>query len=637
MMMVANMPRPAPAAYPSFHAPVGEAKGIHPGRVVWVYNPGATDWSGYDSPEHWFDSNHTDQAIVDRMMSQAIRGIAGANTDQQAWDAIFRYFNVGHGRGNRGYQSGEKIMIKLNLTTCFQHDQTIYDKPDDLLNQIDNSPQLIVALLRQLVYVVGVSQSNITIGDPSRPFSNHVWNLPHSEFPNVHYLDSEGLSGRTKSQPSTVPFYWSTTDANGLLQDHLPVAYAEMDYFIDFAILKGHSSGVTLCGKNHYGSLGRNPNAEGYYDMHISRPDSDSTPGTGHYRAIVDLMGHPRLGGKTLLCLIDGLFAGYYWDAVPRKWLMAPFGNGVTGDWPSSLFASQDQVAADSVAYDFLLNEWPNVVTGGDCEPGSLLGGAEDYLHEAALANNPPSGTFYDPDRDAIRMQSLGVHEHWNDPIHKQYSRNLGQGSGIELVSLTYDSGAIQRAKLAQNGASVIVAGAIVTAAFQNYFYIESDDRVFGIRVEKIGHSFTQGARVNVSGTVQTNTNNERYISATSISSAGVGAVTPVGVTNKVLGGGSWNYNPTTGAGQEGITDSSGLNNVGLLVRTTGRFTYVNASTFSIDDGSGVHVKCVVPTGVTIQPGWTRVRVTGVSSCEKDGSNLRRLILVRSQSDITPT
>ena len=35
------------------HRPIGEAKGIHPGRVVWVHDPNATDWDGYDSPEHW--------------------------------------------------------------------------------------------------------------------------------------------------------------------------------------------------------------------------------------------------------------------------------------------------------------------------------------------------------------------------------------------------------------------------------------------------------------------------------------------------------------------------------------------------------------------------------------------------------
>jgi hypothetical protein len=147
------------------------------------------------------------------------------------------------------------------------------------------------------------------------------------------------------------------------------------------------------------------------------------------------LMGHPELGGKTVLYLLDGLFAGYYWDSEPFKWNMEPF----NGDWPSSIFASQDGVAIDSVAYDFLLEEWPDVVTSGGAAPGSLQGGAEDYIHEAALANDPCSGSFYDPahDSNVVQLDSLGVHEHWNNPIDKRYSRNLGTGDGIELVALT--------------------------------------------------------------------------------------------------------------------------------------------------------------------------------------------------------
>jgi hypothetical protein len=148
----------------------------------------------------------------------------------------------------------------------------------------------------------------------------------------------------------------------------------------------------------------------------------------------VDLLGHPALGGKVLLCLVDGLYGGYFWDSHPQKWNMPPF----NGNWPSSLFASQDPVAIDSVCYDFLLNEWPNVVNNGSTTAGNgLQGGAEDYLHEAALAANPPSGTFYDPAKSGTRLASLGVHEHWNDATNKQYSRNLGTGPGIELVALT--------------------------------------------------------------------------------------------------------------------------------------------------------------------------------------------------------
>jgi hypothetical protein len=101
---------------------------------------------------------------------------------------------------------------------------------------------------------------------------------------------------------------------------------------------------------------------------------------------------------------------------------MAPF----NGDWPSSVFVSQDPVAIDSVCYDFLWAEWDDY---------PHYDGADDYLHEAALADGPPSGTFYDPNKDGIGLASLGVHEHWDNSWYKQYSRNLGTGDGIELTS----------------------------------------------------------------------------------------------------------------------------------------------------------------------------------------------------------
>jgi len=63
-----------------------------------------------------------------------------------------------------------------------------------------------------------------------------------------------------------------------------------------------------------------------------------------------------------------------------------------------------------------------------------VTGNPDNYMHEAALADNPPSGTVYDPEGDGTPLASLGVHEHWNNPVDKQYSRNLGTGDGIELV-----------------------------------------------------------------------------------------------------------------------------------------------------------------------------------------------------------
>jgi hypothetical protein len=53
-----------------------------------------------------------------------------------------------------------------------------------------------------------------------------------------------------------------------------------------------------------------------------------------------------------------------------------------------------------------------------------------------ALANDPPSKTVYDPERDGVRGRSLGVHEHWNNGTDKKYSRNLGKARGIELFQV---------------------------------------------------------------------------------------------------------------------------------------------------------------------------------------------------------
>ena len=63
-----------------------------------------------------------------------------------------------------------------------------------------------------------------------------------------------------------------------------------------------------------------------------------------------------------------------------------------------------------------------------------LIKNADRHLYEAGLADNPPSGTVYKP--DGVRLKSLGVHEYWNNASDKKYSRNLGTGNGIELVTL---------------------------------------------------------------------------------------------------------------------------------------------------------------------------------------------------------
>ena len=455
----------AMADEPEALSPIGEATGIYPGRVVWVHDPEATDWEGPGDGHPW-ESSHTSLPRVSGMISRSIQELTGADSDAGAWEKLFRYFNKKRGKDGAGYKKGEKIVIKVNFVGFIwlhggvNPDNYNLETKNDYMN---TSPQMLIALLRQLVRTAGVKESDIAIFDSLAYFSNEYYNIFHKEFPNLRCIDHTGKFGRIKSRESSVPLYWSC-NPKGNKQDYAPACFAEADYIINFANLKAHTgAGVTLCAKNHYGSLVRWPAQKGYFDMHKNAFAKKE----GIYRPLVDLMGHSHIGGKTVLYLIDGLYCGIHpidMDKGPRRWKSSPF----NGDWTSSLLASQDPVAIDSVGFDFLRTEYEE-------HPRKL--GVDDFLHEAALADNPPSGTFYDPDHsgNVKRLASLGVHEHWNNPKDKRYSRNLGKGKGIELVAITPTDEAEKQ--------GIIAAGA---------------------KVEKLagGFKFTEGPAVDAEGNV---------------------------------------------------------------------------------------------------------------------------------------
>jgi hypothetical protein len=413
------------------NTPIGTAKGVNPGRVVWVHDANSTNWKGLGDG-HWWESSHTNQTVVDLMMSRALQSLSGKTSDAEAWNSFFRYFNTTHNRGNAGYAAGEKIMIKINLVGCANipgwggvdaNTYRFFGKFD----YMHASPQMMRALLRQLVNVAGVAQADITMGDPTAFFPSEFYDTLHAEFPNVHYLDCKGGSGRTLAEVSTVPVYFSCRP-QGKTQDYAPKSYVEATYFINLANFKSHGyAAVTLGAKNHFGSLVRLPTQSGYYVLHESL--ASFNPVMGKYRVLVDLLGHAHLGGKTLLSIIDALYGGTHpVDTIPLKWKVAPFNN----DWTSSVFASQDPVALESVGYDLMQLE------GNPQSSFPKMAAGEDYLIEAAKADNPPSGTFYDPDHATAftRLQSLGVHERWNNDVDRKYTRNLSTGNGIELITV---------------------------------------------------------------------------------------------------------------------------------------------------------------------------------------------------------
>ncbi|MCX7427960.1 MAG: DUF362 domain-containing protein [Planctomycetia bacterium] len=404
--------------------PIGDAKGIHPGRVVWAHDPQVTDWQGPGNG-HFYQDGHVKQDRADAMMVQAVCNLTGEQTVAQAWDKLFRHLNQRRGKGDAGYRAGERIVIKPNWVGMIFREGAVdpetyrFVQRHDYMNTV---PQMIVALVRQLVADAGVPEESVTLCDSLAYLVHEYYDVLHGAFPRARYEDYAGKFGRTQVKASQVPLYWSCRPKD-VTTDYLPTCLAEADYLVNFATLKAHTAtGVTLCGKNHFGSLVRWPVQTGYYNMHRnSFPDE-----TRIYREQVDLMGHAHLGGKTVLYLLDGLFSGKHpVDPAPRRWASAPFG----GNWTCSLLASQDPVAIDSVGIDFLRTEWDDFPRRKS---------VDDYLHEAASANDPPSGTFYDPDHPTPekRLASLGVHEHWNSPEEKKYSRNLGTGQGIELIAV---------------------------------------------------------------------------------------------------------------------------------------------------------------------------------------------------------
>lgn len=408
------------ASYFVPNTPIGVAKGTFPGRVVWVHNPNATnELMTNKTDDFWYMDKNCNQTIVESMLMSGIKRQGGKKNIVEAWNEIFKYYNREHGKGNIGYTPGERFAIKINLTnSCCSSVGTA---------AMDASPQMVLAILKQLVKVVGVPQSDIWIGDSYRTFRDDYWNKCHTVFPNVHYVDGTGLDGRQQTLPSTEQLLkFSDHKATSSIPQH----YLDAAYLINMPCLKSHNEGgITICAKNHQGSIlkkGDAPQNQSAQYMHYSLPGDNTS--TGQYRHLVDYMGHEQLGGKTLLYIVDGLWAGKNWNGVVEKWKMAPF----NGDYPSSLFLSQDAVAIESVCFDFLLTEYANKPAA---EKYPYITGVDDYMKEAADPKLWPAGITYDPEGDGTPIKSLGVYEHWNNATDMQYSRNLSTGNGIELVN----------------------------------------------------------------------------------------------------------------------------------------------------------------------------------------------------------
>jgi hypothetical protein len=454
------------ANYPTIsqpsNEPIGEAMGIFPGRVVWVHNADATnenctmqhnnDGTANENDDGWFLNKNNEQDVIDGMLNTAIREMTGKMELSSAWYEIFKFYNENHEKGATGYQEGEKIFIKTNATSSWgwgstwgniNTDFTVMENGNYGISE--TSPHLILSLLNHLVNVVGVAEEDIYIGDPMKHIYKHCYDLWYAEYPNVHYLDYDQTTyGREKvsdSGTATIDYsdrgtvlhegtWEDATAGTPILTDNLYSIFETMDYMINVPTLKGHKrAGMTAFAKNHFGSHTRSDAKHLHNGLIAPEETSPRRGGYGLYRVQTDIMGHELLGEKNLIYLMDALWSASSEVTQPSKWLTTPFNN----DWSSSIFISQDPVAIESVGYDFLHAEYTE-----SNHPGVTfvqMEGTDEYLHHAADSTTWPEDIVYDPENDGTPISSLGVHEHWNNEFDKQYSKNLGTGEGIELVT----------------------------------------------------------------------------------------------------------------------------------------------------------------------------------------------------------
>lgn len=434
--------------------PIGIAQGVNPGRVVWVWNPDATNEncvSNFDTQDWFFKPENTNSKVVSEMVRSSLTALTGKKNIPDSWDILFKTHNLRKYGKATPYKKGQKIFVKINQGTSrlglkpeekdkgFYYPTTLKpgeEKRKPIFGATETGPYVVLELLRELVNEVGIDQKDIGVGDPMTDICGHNYEVWHAEFPDVTYTGKySDKHGRTLIKPTEKDLlFYSDKSQSDKLYDVLENA----DYLINTACLKPHmSAGITLTAKNHFGSQARENAAHLHYALMVPLGSKPLNVGYHKYRVLVDLMGSKYLGQNTVLYLVEGLFGGGSSETrAPVKYFTPPFSN----DWCSSVFVSQDQVALESVCFDILRTEWngknKHDPANNASEDRPNLNGVDDYLHQAADRSNWPEGIIYDPDNSGKPLASLGTHEHWNNPKDRQYSRNLGKNNGIELVTI---------------------------------------------------------------------------------------------------------------------------------------------------------------------------------------------------------
>ncbi|MBI4662051.1 MAG: DUF362 domain-containing protein [Verrucomicrobia bacterium] len=329
-------------------------------RIVRVHHPLASyfDVVNFDFRQNVPDTyygNFVNGQLVDRMFDAALCGLTGDDDPVQAMRRLVPY------------QPGERVFIKINVTTCFKLWPGQWDRIDwDLhYNDTDAIAEPINATIRALVRI-GVPQEMIGIGDPTwtegradperrqpRLMPNRLAKKIKAAFPSVVLYRSSFIPGGDG-------FTWKSNDKDAIVEFRDPVINARKaratshrlpdqvigaQHMINLPIMKTHNmGGVTGALKNNFGTVA---SCSGFHERRKEDKASVNALLSSDANAAVDIWLNPHVGAKTRLIVCDGIFGGWDWgEDPPIGW--EQFG----GRSPNCLVLGTDPIAMDSVIYD---------------------------------------------------------------------------------------------------------------------------------------------------------------------------------------------------------------------------------------------------------------------------------------------
>ncbi len=178
--------------------PIGRELGVNPGRVVWIWNPEATNEncnSNYDTKDWYWKPENMNEKVIGSMFSNSLNKLCSKDNVADSWDVLFRYQNFKKHHLDKGYTKGEKIFIKINQGTsrwllAAEDKKNGYYYPTKLradeprvktsLAPTETGPYLVLEILRELVNELGIDQTDISVGDPMTDIYGH--NYDHLSF-----------------------------------------------------------------------------------------------------------------------------------------------------------------------------------------------------------------------------------------------------------------------------------------------------------------------------------------------------------------------------------------------------------------------------------------------------------------------